>query len=84
MKLQLLAQENALLPEPLLEDIPDALGIDLPNGLSTDLNAKDVNRILACAGWERLDGSEHEAIVPKEYEEKHKRSQAAKKAAATR
>ncbi len=84
MKLKALAEENQLIPEPLLEDIPDALGIELPNGLDTVLEHQDINRILACAGWERLDGTEHEPIVPKEYEEKHKRSQAAKKAAQTR
>ena len=84
MKLKELADENQLLPEHLLEDIPDALGIELPDGLETDLDQQAVNRILACAGWERVDGSEHEAIVPKEYEERHKRSQAAKKAAQTR
>ena len=84
MKLKELADENQLLPEPLLEDIPDALGIELPDGLDTQLDQGAVNRILACAGWERVDGSEHEPIVPKEYEERHKRSQAAKKAAQTR
>ena len=84
MKLKELADENQLIPEPLLEDIPDALGIELPDGLDTQLDQGAVNRILACAGWERVDGSEHEPIVPKEYEERHKRSQAAKKAAQTR
>ncbi len=85
MKLSELAQQYELSPELLLEDLPDAdLGIELRDGLDTNLDTSAVNRILACAGWEKLDGSEHEPVLAKEYEEKHKRSQAAKKAAQTR
>lgn len=84
MKLKELADENQLVPDLLLEDIPDALSIELPDGLETELDTEQVNRILACAGWERVDGSEHEPIIAKAYAEKHKRSQAAKKAAQTR
>jgi len=84
MKLIELAQEHNLDQELLREVVEEDLSIALPEGMETGLDHGQVRRILACDGLETVDGEEFAPIIADEYLEKHKRSQAAKKAAETR
>jgi len=84
MKLIELAKEYNLEPDLLREVVEQDLSIPLPKGMDSDLKEKEVSRILACDGLETADGKPFLPIIAKEFEEKHKRSVAARKAAETR
>ncbi|MBA3707647.1 MAG: translation initiation factor IF-2 [Planctomycetes bacterium] len=84
MKLSELAQEYNLEADLLQEVVEQDLSIPLKQGKDTVLKPTEVARILACDGLETADGKPFTPIIAKEFEEKHKRSLAAKKAAETR
>ena len=84
MKLRELADEHHLDLDLLKEVVEDDLGIKLPKGVDTVLKDEQATMILACDGLETADGKPFTPIVAKEFEDKHKRSLAAKKAAETR
>jgi translation initiation factor IF-2 len=84
MKLIELAKEYNLETDLLREVVEQDLSIPLPKGMESDLKEKEVARILACDGLETKDGKPFTPIIAKEFEEKHKRSVAARKAAETR
>ncbi|MBA2480306.1 MAG: translation initiation factor IF-2 [Planctomycetes bacterium] len=84
MKLSELAQEYNLEADLLQEVVEQDLSIPLKQGKETVLKPTEVARILACDGLETADGKPFKPIIAKEFEEKHKRSLAAKKAAETR
>ena len=84
MKLRELAEEHHLDLDLLKEVVEDDLGIKLPKGVDTVLKDEQATMILACDGLETADGKPFTPIVAKEFEDKHKRSLAAKKAAETR
>ena len=84
MKLIELAKEYNLEPDLLREVVEQDLSIPLPKGMDSELKDKEVSRILACDGLETNDGKAFLPIIAKEFEEKHKRSVAARKAAETR
>ncbi|TVR13888.1 MAG: translation initiation factor IF-2 [Planctomycetota bacterium] len=84
MKLIELALEHNLDQELLREVVEEDLKITLSEGMETALDADAVRRILACDGLETVDGEEFAPIIDEKYLERHKRSQAAKKAAETR
>ncbi len=84
MKLSELAQEYNLDAGLLREVVKDDLGIALARGMDSVMKPADIKRILACDGLETADGKAFAPIIDKEFEEKHKRSVAARKAAETR
>ncbi len=84
MKLRELADEHNLDLVLLKEVVEDDLGIKLSKGVDTVLKDEQMTRILACDGLETADGKPFAPIIAKEFEDKHKRSVAAKKAAETR
>ncbi|MCK6490036.1 MAG: hypothetical protein L6R48_17245, partial [Planctomycetes bacterium] len=84
MKLRELAAEHNLESELLLEVVGEDLKIRLPKGLDSELKDTEIARILASDGLETADGKPFTPIIAKEFEEKHKRSVAARKAASTR
>src|SRR4051812_26885209 len=84
MKFSELAQEYHLEAELLREVVEQDLSIPLKQGKDTVLKPAEVARILACDGLETVDGKPFMPIIAKEFEDKHKRSLAAKKAAETR
>jgi len=83
MKLSELAQQHNLASESIQEAC-ELLKIKLPKGLESDLKDSDAARVLSFGGLETVDGQEFTPIIAKEFEDKHKRSVAAKKAADTR
>ncbi len=84
MKFSELALEYKLEAELLREVVEQDLAIPLKQGAETDLKPAEIARILACDGLETVDGQPFKPIIAREFEEKHKRSIAAKKAAETR
>ncbi len=84
MKLSELAQEYNLEADLLREVVEQDLSIPLKQGPDTVLKPAEIARILACDGLETADGKPFTPIIAKEFEDKHKRSLAAKKAAETR
>jgi translation initiation factor IF-2 len=84
MKLRELAEEHHLDLDLLKEVVEDDLGIKLPKGVDTVLKDEQQARILACDGLETADGKPFAPIIAKEFQDKHNRSLAAKKAAETR
>src|SRR5580658_2123487 len=84
MKFSDLAKEYNLETELLREVVEDDLSIPLRAGPETELKPAEIARILACDGLETKDGKPFTPIIAKEFEDKHKRSVAAKKAAETR
>ena len=83
MKLSELAQQYNLATESLQEAC-ELLKIKLPKGLDSVLKEADAAKVLSFGGLETVDGQEFTPIIAKEFEDKHKRTVAAKKAAETR
>jgi len=79
-----LAKEHSLEPDLLREVVEDDLSIPLPKGMDSPLKDKEIDRILACDGLETVDGKPFTPIIPKQFQDKHNRSLAAKKSALTR
>jgi len=84
MKLSELASEHNLDAELLKEVVEVDLSIRLAKGLDTILKEAEISRILACDGLETADGKPFTPIIPKEFEEKHKKKVATKKGQETK
>ena len=84
MKLSELASEHHLDADLLREVVEVDLSISLAKGMDTVLKEADVSRILACDGLETADGKPFTPIIPKEFEEKHKKKIATKKGLETK
>ncbi len=84
MKLSELASEHKLDVELLKEVVEVDLSIRLAKGLETVLKDAEISRILACDGLETADGKPFTPIIPKEFEEKHKKKVATKKGLETK
>jgi translation initiation factor IF-2 len=84
MKLAELAKAHNLALELLTEVVEVDLKIKLPKGADSELKEAEVARILSCDGLETTDGKEFTPIIAKEFEEKHKKKQQAKKGLETR
>lgn len=84
MKLSELASEHNLEADLLREVVEVDLSIRLPKGMDTVLKEAEISRILACDGLETTDGKPFTPIIPKEFEEKHKKKVATKKGLETK
>lgn len=84
MKLSELASEHNLDAELLKEVVEVDLSIRLAKGMDTVLKEAEISRILACDGLETADGKPFTPIIPKEFEEKHKKKVATKKGQETK
>ena len=84
MKLSELASEHHLDADLLREVVEVDLSISLAKGMDTVLKEADISRILACDGLETADGKPFTPIIPKEFEEKHKKKIATKKGLETK
>ncbi len=84
MKLSELASEHKLDAELLKEVVEVDLSIRLTKGMDTILKEAEISRILACDGLETADGKPFTPIIPKEFEEKHKKKVATKKGQETK
>jgi len=84
MKLSELASEHNLDADLLREVVEVDLSIRLPKGLDTLLKEAEISRILASDGLETADGKPFTPIIPKEFEEKHKKKVATKKGLETK
>lgn len=84
MKLSELASEHNLEADLLREVVEVDLSIRLPKGMDTVLKDAEISRILACDGLETTDGKPFTPIIPKEFEEKHKKKVATKKGLETK
>ena len=84
MKLSELASEHHLDADLLREVVEVDLSISLAKGMDTVLKEAEISRILACDGLETADGKPFTPIIPKEFEEKHKKKIATKKGLETK
>jgi translation initiation factor IF-2 len=84
MKLSELASEHNLEADLLREVVEVDLSIRLPKGMETVLKEAEISRILSCDGLETTDGKPFTPIIPKEFEEKHKKKVATKKGLETK
>ncbi len=84
MKLSELASEHNLDADLLREVVEVDLSIRLPKGIDTVLKEAEVSKILASDGLETADGKPFTPIIPKEFEEKHKKKVATKKGLETK
>ncbi len=84
MKLSELASEHNLDADLLREVVEVDLSIRLPKGLDTLLKEAEISKILASDGLETADGKPFTPIIPREFEEKHKKKVATKKGLETK